>query len=106
MSEGKVIVSGCFTVQVEQVDAFIDAFQKCIDITLTEAGCILYDISVNRKQNNAFVLYEEWESEETLAAHSVAPHVTTLLDTVRSFLAAPPVVNKYLVARQIGGATR
>ena len=100
-AEGKVVVSGFLTVQTDKVADFTAAFQECIDITVKEKGCILYDFSVNRNNSSMIVLYEEWESAETLAAHSAAAHVLAAFAVIAPMLSAPPTINKYVIAKQL-----
>lgn len=97
MSAVKAIVSGSLVVQPDRVQEFLAAWDVCIAITLTEKGCIAYDISVDRHEQNKFVLYEEWESAEDLAVHGGNPHVATLLETIKPLLACVPVINKFKV---------
>ena len=48
--------------------------QPWIDGALSQPGCIHYDWSADLNNSSRINVFEEWESEESLAAHFAGPH--------------------------------
>jgi quinol monooxygenase YgiN len=49
---------------------------KLIDITLTEEGCINYDLHQDNENENLFLFYENWESRELWQNHMNNSHLS------------------------------
>jgi quinol monooxygenase YgiN len=101
MSACQVLVSGTFHILPNKCVDFIAAWNTCREITLKEAGCIVYDVSIDRSDSTKFVLYEEWENVETLAAHGASAHVKLLIDTAKPWFASPPIIKKFKISGTI-----
>ena len=43
--------------------------------TRREAGCLQYDLHLDKQQPGMFVFVERWESEAHLGAHLQTPHI-------------------------------
>jgi len=54
-----------------------------------EAGCLRYDLHAVEGEPDRFVLLEEWESPEHLAAHVESPHMRQAGKTSAEFRAGP-----------------
>ncbi len=49
---------------------------------VTDRGCLAYGFWVDPAVPNRFRVYEEWESEEAIAAHMTMPHSITFSDAL------------------------
>ena len=47
---------------------------KLVEPTRKEKGCINYDLHQDNENENLFIFYENWESEELLKAHTQSAH--------------------------------
>ena len=54
--------------------------EKLVSITLSEEGCIQYDLHQDNKNPSHFLFYENWESREHWQTHMNAPHLAAYLD--------------------------
>lgn len=57
-------------VDVEKVKGLLADLAKS---SLTEPGCVRFDVFHSQSEPQFFLLIEEWESDEHLAAHKEAP---------------------------------
>ncbi len=72
-----------------QRDQFIKVFNQLVPEVLAEDGCIAYGPTVDTPagheaqppiNDNLVTVVEQWESVETLAAHSAAPHMAAFFE--------------------------
>merc|ERR1711931_226038 len=61
-----------FTVKPDKVDAFYEEFNKCVAISVKEAGCKQYQTFKDFKNPTTVWLLEEWDSVADLKAHMLA----------------------------------
>ena len=92
-----LIVAGTFQIKEEKVAEAIAAMQEMATATQREDGCIHYQFYQDIQEATIFLVYEEWESAEALAAHSQTPHMAVLQGIMPNIVAAPPKVNRYEV---------
>ena len=64
-----VIVSGVFTVDPEQRDAFVDGRREGMRTSRAEPGCLEYTFSADPLDPGRVLLFERWESQDALHAH-------------------------------------
>ncbi|MEI8002269.1 MAG: putative quinol monooxygenase [Actinomycetes bacterium] len=67
-----LIVSGSFTLDPADRDAFVAGRLDAMRTTRTEAGCLEYVLSADPVDPARVVLLERWESQEAFDAHMVA----------------------------------
>jgi quinol monooxygenase YgiN len=67
-----LIVAGSFEVAPERRDEFIASRTESMPTSRAEAGCDEYVLAADPLVPGRVVLYERWESKETLAAHLAA----------------------------------
>ena len=65
-----IIVTGAFTLDPADRDAFVAGMAARLTSTRTEPGCLEYVIAADPADAGRAVLLEKWESEEALAAHA------------------------------------
>ena len=66
-----------------------------VEPTRKEAGCIRYDLLRGFGSSAAFAFIEEWESAETLDAHSKSDHLKEAGTKVPALVGAPVSVERY-----------
>jgi quinol monooxygenase YgiN len=54
-----------------------------------EDGCLRYDLHLSADGKPLFMFYETWQSKEALAAHSKAPHMLAMRDSIKGLVAGP-----------------
>ena len=64
-----IVVTGVVEIDAEHVWPATTAAGKMIEATQKEEGCITYSFYVDITDQRKFRIYEEWASEEALAAH-------------------------------------
>ena len=65
-------VAVLITTQPGKARQQVEAFGLIVGAVRAEAGCIQYDLHEVTNQPERFLLLEEWESAETLAAHDTS----------------------------------
>lgn len=87
-----IIVSGEFTLEPEQRDAFIVSRHDAMRNSRAEAGCIEYTFSADPLDPGRVLLFERWESQAALDAHVSAmragprPPATNVKPTASSII--------------------
>lgn len=71
------------------------ALLRLVEQTRKEKGCINYDLHESRENAAKFVMYENWESEADLDAHSKSSHLRSFGESMWPFLERPPEVTKW-----------
>ena len=64
-----IVIAGTIPVKAERWNEAQALAAKMVEETLKEPGCISYQFHTAATADNTFFLFEEWESEEALAAH-------------------------------------
>ena len=82
----------------KDMDAYIAGAQKVLEPTRAEAGCQIYAIAIDVSEPNVVWISEQWESEETLAAHLSSPHIAEFLELCNAVEITDVNVVKYDVA--------
>jgi quinol monooxygenase YgiN len=73
----------------------VEAFERLAPLVRAEPGCIRYDMHRAAGDDDRFILFEQWESQEALDAHDVAPHMTAQDAENALFRAGPVTVVSY-----------
>lgn len=63
------------TAESDKIELVKTELEKLIPTTLTEEGCIQYDLHQDNDNPAQFVFFENWESRELWQAHMNAPHL-------------------------------
>jgi len=93
----KIVISAQIDLDPAQRDAALKSAQKWIDGALSQPGCIHYDWSADLNNPSRVNVFEEWESEEALAAHFRDPAYTGMRDHIGQFGITGAVSRKYRV---------
>jgi quinol monooxygenase YgiN len=57
--------------------------------TRKESGCITFDLLSDNQDPSVFILYESWESQDSLNAHYQQPYVQEVFKSYDETLAEP-----------------
>lgn len=90
-----IIVSGTVQVKADKIAEVKHALQVMVSATRKEEGCIHYQFYQDIDDPTIFLFYEEWSSEETLAAHAKSPHMGVLQSQIPEFVVAPPKAKRF-----------
>lgn len=93
----KIVISAQIDVAPDGRDQAMRAAQPWIDGALAQPGCIHYDWSVDLTNPARINVFEEWESEEALAAHFAGPQYAGMLAHVGRSGLQNAVSRKYRV---------
>lgn len=72
----------------DKIDLVKAELEKLIPITLTEDGCIQYDLHQDNDNPAHFMFYENWESRELWQDHMNAPHLADYKKATEGAIAA------------------
>lgn len=70
-----LLIAGTFRIQAEDREAAVEIMQWMMAETSKEDGCVSYTMSADFADTTLIHLFEEWESDEHVQAHFVAPHM-------------------------------
>ncbi len=95
MAEERVRVVAHFAVKAECVDDFIAAARETLVApTVSEPGCIQYDLCQDLSDPTRFVMVEEWETAEALEVHLAQESLQQAVGALTPMAAAAPVVQR------------
>ena len=95
MAETKIRVVARFAVKPECVDDFIEAARRTmVEPTLTEPGCIEYDLCQDQADPTQFAMIETWEDEASLAVHLGQESLQSAVGALMPMAAEPPSVQR------------
>lgn len=74
-------------VSEENRTAVVDTAKELVAHSLTEQGCIAYDLFESATRKDVLMICETWQNEEDLTAHSQGEHFRTLVPKIESLAA-------------------
>ena len=92
-----IVIAGSVPIRPEARADAIDAALAMARATQAEPGCSSYRFSADLADPNTFLIFEDWASEEALAAHFASPHMRTFREQIPRFVAGPPRLFRYAV---------
>jgi quinol monooxygenase YgiN len=92
-----IVVAGRIRVRPERRAEATRAALVMAEATRREAGCLSYAFYADLVDPDAFLLFEEWESEAALLAHFQTEHMARFLEETPSLLAEAPAIRRYTV---------
>lgn len=95
MAEGTVHVVAKFVAKSGQEAALKAAITALIAPTQKDPGYIAYDLYESTQRPGEFVLVEEWQTRELLAAHLDTPHLNGFKTAAPDMLAQPMSVQLF-----------
>lgn len=79
----KVLIAAQLYLEAAGRDHALKTAQPWIDGALAQPGCLHYDWSVDLNDPTRINVYEEWDSEDALAAHFAGPQYAGMRDHLR-----------------------
>lgn len=75
----------CFIkVRADRRETVLDAARKLTAVSLTQAGCVAYDIFESATRPDVLMICETWRDEAALKAHSDSPEFAEYVSIMRS----------------------
>lgn len=93
----KILISAQIDLDPAQRDEALRSARPHIEAALAEKGCIHYDWSACSMNPARVNVFEEWESEEALAAHFKDPAYAGMRDHIGKFGLTAAASRKYRV---------
>ena len=93
----KIVISAQIDLDPAQREAALKSARQWIDGALSQPGCIHYDWSADLDNPARVNVFEEWESEASLAAHFAGPQYAGMLGHIGQFGLTNAVSRKYRV---------
>jgi len=95
-----IIIAGTINVDPAKAQAAIADAVVMMKATHEEAGNLAYVFSLDPLVPGQIQLFEKWESEEALAAHSSSPHMAELRPKMGSWGVTGADIKKYEIASE------
>ena len=70
-----IVISGIISIDPAKKDAAVAAMRELMTETRKEKGCVAYVMSGDFEDPGTIRLFEEWESQAAIDAHTQAPHM-------------------------------
>jgi len=83
MPEGGIILVAQLTAKQGEEAAVREALSAMVEPTRKEEGCLCYNLHVSTKNPADFMFYEQWASQEALAAHGKTDHMKAMREGTR-----------------------
>ena len=80
------------TVKLELVPRFLHFLEADAEGSLSEPGCVRFDVLRDEKTSSVFWIYEVYRDHAAYAAHQKAPYFQAFFAEAGDTLAAPPEV--------------
>lgn len=90
-----IIIAGTIDLDPATRDAAIAAAQDMMAASANEAGCVSYVFSADFADPGRFHLFEEWDNDEALEAHVVAPHMAIWREQIAGLGVTSRDINRY-----------
>jgi len=80
-------------VRPEQADEAMPIFEKLVQASRLEPGCVQYDLHRGKDNSGLFFFYERWK-EDALDTHNGSAHLAAFREAIAPFLLAPVEVHR------------
>jgi len=88
-------------VRPENRKALLETLRGLLEPARVERGCLSYDLYEDVENSNAFILIEEWETQEDLERHISKDSQRRLLELM-NLLSQEPVMRFNMVSHTVG----
>jgi len=93
-----IVVSGTFQFDPSKQDETIAATAELSAASMAEDGCHEYAFWPSSSEPGVFRVFEEWESDEAMAAHFSTPHIAAFMGAVGDLGLSSMDVQRYDVS--------
>jgi quinol monooxygenase YgiN len=98
MAVTKIVVSGEIRLDPDDFDAALALIDPLVAATQAEPGCIAYDFWVDPRDRGRVRVFEEWESEDAIAAHRDSAHLATFYAALAAIRITSVELHRFEVA--------
>jgi len=95
MSSNLLRVVATVRAKPEYCETVKDILSKLVHLTLTEDGCLQYELLQNQQDQCEFVFVETWSSQIALNKHLESEHLVKALRDTTELLLNPPDIRLY-----------
>jgi quinol monooxygenase YgiN len=92
-----VVIAGFVDIDPDRRDEALRGAERFIAGALTQAGCVHYAWTADVLTPGRIYVFEEWTSQDALAAHLAGPHYRAMLGHMQQFAITNAVTEKYRV---------
>ncbi|XOV87451.1 MAG: putative quinol monooxygenase [Pseudomonadota bacterium] len=92
-----IIVHGTFPVKPEFRDEALDLMRRMAVASRSETGCISYEFYIGLSDPNKLLLFQEWDSVESLQGHFDTDHMEEFLKVLPDVLDGEVETRRYEV---------
>lgn len=90
-----IVSHGKFVIRPDQLERAKDIFRDMVERSREEPGCITYDFFESITNPNVMMLFQEWESMDTINAHFATEHMESFLSQLPELLEGEVVTHRY-----------
>lgn len=90
-----IYVVASFTVKPESITQGSALIQGLAGPSLTQNGCLFYDVYQSIENNSEFVIVDGWATQEDIDGHANSEHVAKTVERLNPLLAGPISVKTY-----------
>jgi quinol monooxygenase YgiN len=95
-----IIIAGTLTIDPANTETAMAGAVEMMKATHQEAGCHAYVFSLDPLQPGVLQLFEKWEDETALAAHSASDHMATFRAGMGGWGVKGADIKKYEIASE------
>lgn len=93
-----ILVSGTIVIDPAKVVRALELTRPLVEATRAEPGCLAYGFYADPQDHSRFLLYEEWEDQAALDAHSASEHLAAFYEAIPELEVTEVVVHQHEVA--------
>lgn len=106
-----IIVHGTIPIRADYRDKAIDLARRMAESTRAEEGCISYDFYLGLSDPNTLMLFQEWESMDSLMGHFQTDHLEAFLKELPDMVSGEITNKRYAVQsvdeeKPVGSSTK
>jgi quinol monooxygenase YgiN len=91
------VIAGKFKVKPESRDDMIALARSLFDASRAEPGNITYNFYEDRGNDDCFLFFEEWQSQEATDFHFQTPYFKAFMDRFPTMITGQPEITIYRV---------
>jgi len=95
-----IVVAGTVPVRPDRREEAVRAALAMAEATRAERGCLGYRFWADVADPNTFLVFEEWESDDALAAHFATEHMRVFRERLPGLVAGAPSIHRYVVSEK------
>ncbi|MEZ5558903.1 MAG: putative quinol monooxygenase [Pseudomonadales bacterium] len=92
-----IIVHGVIPIRPDCREQALQMVRRMTEATRGEPGCVSYDFYISLSDPNSLMVFQEWESMETLMAHFQTPHMEAFLSELPHVVSGEITTRRYAV---------